>query len=230
MALSVISSLRCLKCESCNFLYGTSWQNVNLYTVPGCGIITGVTQPPWVRHDCKHMKSHIGVKDNYNCVADTFHFKVLPAASFSGSRNLPRWLWRFPSRNDFSLIIQLTGFDCNPSAGVNINSPTTQNPLHFSPKRFIPVTLVSATHLVRTPAYAGQMLLLIRFRPCSTIRPEQRSVRARAQHFQQPACPGYSWSSGSNTFRLVFPPLINTVYTNDALLQYLRDAARPQRR
>ncbi len=152
------------------------------------------------------------VKDNYNCVADTFHFKVLPAASFSNSGIY--CAGQALQFNDFSSNNPTYwAWTVTPSAGVNINNSTTQNPLiYFSAPTVYSVTLVSGNAFGPGTAYV-QTLVINPVPPVLYNTPGATVCAGESTTLSATGSPGYSWSSGSNTFSASVSPLINTVYT-----------------
>lgn len=153
------------------------------------------------------------VKDVNTCVADTFKFIVNSALtpnsnfSFSGA-NCPSTTITY---NDASTNSPSSwSWSVNPSAGVTINTPTSQNPTFtFNNPGTYSVTLTSSN----TAGPGTPFTQTITINPYPTVNVNNATICSGNQAtLAASGASTYSWNSGPTSSSIVVAPTTNTTY------------------
>jgi hypothetical protein len=152
------------------------------------------------------------VKDNYNCFADTFKLKVLPAVNFtnSGSYCAGQNIQFTDNSTNNPINWQWT---VSPNIGVTINNQTSQNPqVSFGTSSTYTINLVSG-NAYGQGIVATQTLLI---HPKPFILYLNNAINlclGETTTLTATGSPNYLWSNGQNSPNIVVSPTVTTIYT-----------------
>ncbi|MCC6371987.1 MAG: metallophosphoesterase [Bacteroidia bacterium] len=152
------------------------------------------------------------VKDSYNCVADTFHIKVLPAVSFSnsGSYCAGQTLQFNDNSSNNPINWQWT---VSPSLAVNISSASVPNPqINFSAPMLYTVSLVAGNAFGQ--GSVSSQTVLIHPQPFVLYSNSSNNLcLGETVTLTATGSPAYIWSNGQTGSNIIVSPTLSTAYT-----------------